>query len=118
MNTRSLLWGMLLAGIVLGAAPGALWAAAPELPEGLGAPASDTAEPPLPAGLGGETGAEQTTDRSAAAALPFRLRGFWEAFLGRPANTDLRRNRPVVGGRGIDELETTTHFTLHADAGP
>ena len=33
MNTRSLLWGMLLAGIVLGAAPGALWAAAPELPE-------------------------------------------------------------------------------------
>ena len=79
MNTRSLLWGMLLAGIVLGAAPGALWAAAPELPEGLGAPASDTAEPALPAGLGGETGAEQTTDRSAAAALPFRLRGFWEA---------------------------------------
>ncbi|MCE0760142.1 hypothetical protein LWH94_13120 [Marinobacter sp. G11] len=63
MNTRSLLWGMLLAGIVLGAAPGALWAAAPELPEGLGAPASDTAEPALPAGLGGETGAEQTTDR-------------------------------------------------------
>ena len=36
MNTRSLLWGMLLTGIVLGAAPGALWAAAPELPEGLG----------------------------------------------------------------------------------
>ena len=35
MNTRSLLWGMLLAGIGLGAAPGALWAAAPELPEGL-----------------------------------------------------------------------------------
>ena len=77
MNTRSLLWGMLLAGIVLGAAPGALWAAAPELPEGLGAPASDL-EPALPAGLGG-AGAELTTDRPAAAALPFRLRGFWEA---------------------------------------
>ena len=47
-----------------------------------------------------------------------KLRSFWEAFLSRPANADLRRNHPVVSGKSFDELETTIPFTLHADAGP
>ena len=47
-----------------------------------------------------------------------KLRSFWEAFLSRPANADLRANRPVASGKGIDELETTTPLTLHAFARP
>ena len=47
-----------------------------------------------------------------------KLRGFWQGFLSRPANADLRNNHPVVGGMGLDELETAIPLTMHADAGP
>ena len=47
-----------------------------------------------------------------------KLRGFWQGFLSRPANADLRNNHPVIGGMGLDELETVIPLTMHADAGP
>ncbi|CAK0847717.1 unnamed protein product [Prorocentrum cordatum] len=47
-----------------------------------------------------------------------KLRGFWRDFLSRPANADLRANHPIIGGMGIDELETVIPLTMHADAGP
>ena len=47
-----------------------------------------------------------------------KLRGFWRDFLNRPANADLRANHPIIGGMGIDELETVIPLTMHADAGP
>ena len=47
-----------------------------------------------------------------------KLRTFWQQFLSRPCNHDVRDSHPVVGGMGPDELETVIPFTLHADAGP
>ncbi|CAK0846081.1 unnamed protein product [Prorocentrum cordatum] len=42
------------------------------------------------------------------------LRAFWRAFLSRPIKADLRANRLVIGGMGIDRPEATTPFALPA----
>ena len=109
MNTRSLLRVVLLGGAGLGLMPGAVWAAAPALPEGLGVPARDTTEPALPAGLGGEFGADQATDRLASAALPFRLRSFWEA-RGGIRVVDDRQQRDLSIAETRLQLEAEKYF--------
>ena len=46
------------------------------------------------------------------------IRSFWEQFLGRPANQDVKHNHPIAGGKDFNFLETVIPFTIHADAGP